>query len=262
MTALEDRIAAALAARAELVQPEQLRPAPPPRTREPRHRRTAYLLTAAAVALVAGLPFVLSGDRDGSAPTTPAPDRTEPPTGDDPAWPVVRTVSLDLDGDGTDEEVRVRRGGGQLRLEADLSTGGSEASVGVRAPAIALRVLPADLEGDGSEELVVGEYLGRVAARVVLLEEGDLVLADRSAVAPLTTEFTRDGRVQDWWVADGRLFSTRSTEAHAVSDHYVPLPPEYAVEVWSWSVVDGALVPRELGTRCVREASPRRPYPC
>ena len=77
---IEDRVTAALDARAELVRPEDLGPmVVPDRPRRPRPA-VVILLVAAAAAVVVALPFVLGGG-DGSSPDPapePTPSVTEP----------------------------------------------------------------------------------------------------------------------------------------------------------------------------------------
>ena len=65
MSTLEDRLTAALEARAELVRPEDLRPAsPPPVVVPPLRRRPAvYLLAAAACAVIVSVPFLVKAGR-------------------------------------------------------------------------------------------------------------------------------------------------------------------------------------------------------
>ncbi len=107
-TALEDRLAAALHARAELVQPEEIgHAAPQPRTPTPLWRRPAVvaLVAAAAVAAVA-VPVLLLGGHGDHRPVPsdrfPVPSHRFPvPTPD-----VAHSLSGDVDGDGHPDRIR------------------------------------------------------------------------------------------------------------------------------------------------------------
>jgi hypothetical protein len=67
-TRTEDRLVAALQARAEQVRPEDLAPLVTPETVRGRPRRGAYALAAAAIAAVVAAPFAVDAVRDTSAP--------------------------------------------------------------------------------------------------------------------------------------------------------------------------------------------------
>ncbi len=110
-TALEDRLTAALHARAELVQPEDLghqtlRPA----TRTPLWRRPAVVALVAAAAVVAvSVPLVLRGDHTGEHPL-PATNGIPQP---------VHALSGDVDGDGKPDRLRAEGSTLTVALAAD-----------------------------------------------------------------------------------------------------------------------------------------------
>ena len=138
MSTLEDRLSAALAARADLVQSEDLRHAPPPEVVVALHRRpVVQLLAAAACAAVVSVPFLFNGGGDFD-PVQPVDTPTPvPPNGDEVAgadWPVIyRYDGYDVDGDGAGDRVVIRnRSGKELsnetrRLEVQRSSGGTTA---------------------------------------------------------------------------------------------------------------------------------------
>jgi len=270
MTTVEDRLTAALAARADQLQVEDLRPPELPNRSKSWVRRPAtYLAAAAACAAAVAAPFVIAGDDDAPPEHGPATQPADPESpssaGEGGDWPVVRTERVDVDGDGIEDEVNVRdpRRGvvGQIRVDVVLSSGGS-AWIQLREPDIGLRFTPADIDSNGDGELVLADYIGRPSMHVFDLVDGSLVPVDQPDDPPLTSAYTREGRVQHWWLDDGRLYSSRSVEILAESDHYVPLPTEYAVHAWSWLLHDGALVPKDMGTLCVRDGAPERLLPC
>ena len=108
-TALENRLTAALRARADLVQPEDLQHLTLPSPRSPRWRRPAVVaLVAAAAAVAIAVPVVLkaeqSSDRVGPTSRIPSP---------------VTALSGDVDGDGRPDRVEVLDGQLRLTLAAD-----------------------------------------------------------------------------------------------------------------------------------------------
>jgi hypothetical protein len=263
MSTTEDRLVAALSARADLVQPEHLRPDEAPSPRRQRWPRTAtyVVAAAAAVATVALLPVVLDppADDDHERPTPG-------PASGGPAWPVFREDSFDVDGDGVADPVRIRdpRPGraGDMLVEVEPSTGGDQVETRMRKPDLAYRLGHVDADGDGDEEILVREYMTPQAIRLLDLVDGALRPVAQPSDPLVTNAFTREGRVQHWWIADDTLYSSRSVDVLAESDHYVPLPEQYAVEVWSWRLVDGALVAEDAGPMCVQRDHPEQPFPC
>ena len=167
MSEMEDRLRAALSARAELVQPEDLAPLATVTPLRPRWRPWVLLATAAVVLLVLGV--VLQGlARDPrSDDVAPRPDepRLELPQDVGRDWEpneLDRAPRLDLDGDGEKEEVTFRgepteEFDGRFRLETTLTSTGEEAYGLVEVgTTIATNVLdPIDADGDGDQELVL-----------------------------------------------------------------------------------------------------------
>ena len=114
MSITEDRLIAALAARADQVQPEDLR-APEVPEAAPAvtflRRPAAYAVGIAAAAAAIAAPFVVGGLGSDDAPPPPATNSPSPTLEPQPDiggnWPVTQRLKVDLDGDGTPEQVRV-----------------------------------------------------------------------------------------------------------------------------------------------------------
>lgn len=122
-TLMEDRLAAALRARAGQVRPEDLRPLDVPAAGMRRsRRRTAVVagLAAAAVAAAVAGPLLLGGQDGTGSPQPSGP--TEPgPTGS-PA-PPLGEVTADVDGDGRDDRARLVEEAVATLLVVDLASG-------------------------------------------------------------------------------------------------------------------------------------------
>ncbi|HSS68152.1 MAG TPA: hypothetical protein VLK34_06335, partial [Nocardioidaceae bacterium] len=132
---IEDRLGAALEARAELVTSDDLRPLAVPDRPAHGRRRTVLVVSAAAAGVVAiTAPFVIArlasshpdGGPIGPLPTPPsATQASEQPTD---AGDVIARQQADVDGDGRPDDVRVvvtaRRGGGSEGVvEVTLASG-------------------------------------------------------------------------------------------------------------------------------------------
>ncbi len=166
--AIEERLRAALAARADLVQAGDLAPLGPAVEPRPQWQSPwALLATAAAVLLVLGVVLhgVAGGPRsDRLAPQPDAPQVQLPPdvgrgwAPDDLSTP----ARLDLDGDGTREKVEFlaepsEGHDGRTRVQTTLSTTGEEAyGVVALGTTIGVNALdPIDADADGDQELVL-----------------------------------------------------------------------------------------------------------
>lgn len=253
MTALEDRLSAALRARAELVHPEDLAPArvPTARTSSPWRRPATYGLLAAACALAVAIPVGLQlADGDGDGGPAPQPTFTPTPDGEGWDWPVEQEISADVDGDGTDDAVRMRRpvsrvpDGIAQRLEVTLSSG--------RTVHMVLRevvwFVSGSLDGDSGDGIVLERARGGrggVPLQVILLDSGALVPARVPTVPPLVRGTDASGRVRDFWVAGETLESLRSLGQPDRGSQ-----PQQ-VDLWEWSLVEGGLEPTSRGIHCV-----------
>lgn len=279
MSEMEDRLRAALSARAELVQPEHLAPLATVTPLRPRWRSPWVLLaTAAVVLLVLGAVFqglAREPRSDDVAPRPDDPQLTLPPDiGRD--WEpneLDRAPRLDFDGDGEKEEVTFRgepteEFDGRFRLETTLTSTGEEAYGLVEVgTTIATNVLdPIDADGDGDQELVLyyddAEAVGGGGHPLVLdLRDGLLVqlVADRPEllvrgqvpVPGSATEHYRMVHVHDYWFEDGALWSSRSVNAYAEGNMTLVRPETMVVDAWQWTLdEDGVLRPDDAG--CLR----------
>ena len=277
---VEERLSAALAARAEQVQGEDLRaetaPTPAssasvvPLRRPSRPLTTALVAAAAAAAVVA--PFVygsLTSDPTAPdpAPAPPTPSvSVSPPPAVGADWPVTQRDRADLDGDGTPDPLRVRADGDEftaarLRLEVDLSGTGTTTYGLVDAGGSDYSIVgTADADSDGGDELVL--YLGAVEARFVVVDLLDdyLVEVPQDDAAPMSTGLVADRQVDDRvtlafatarWLADGTLYSSRSVSSYPTYGMSQEVPDPYLADVWAWRLVDGVLTPQPQPRLCI-----------
>jgi hypothetical protein len=277
---MEERLRAALSARAELVRPEDLAPLAPVVPPRPRwHSPWVLLATAAAVLLVIGVVFQgLGRDRrsDDVAPRPDAPQVVLPPDvgrdwkADDLSSP----ARLDLDGDGTKEKVEFlaepsEGHDGRTRLQTRLSSTGEETyGIAQLATTIGTYALdPIDADDDGDQELVLlfeddgSQGPGGMSYPMVFdLRNGLLVQAVaedpellRSGYAPVpgaTTTHYDLVHVQTFVVDDGTLVSTRSRSAFARGNMTLIKPETYVADRYEWALDDdGAL--RASGPGCL-----------
>lgn len=254
-TLMEDRLAAALRARAEQVQPEDLRPLVPAapsearRTRTARRRRAAVLVglaTAACSVAVAG-PLLLGdpGPDEATAPAVP----TEPQPTSSTERPMGATV-VDVDGDGTEDTATVVRQDGDPVLRVDLGSGDRvEAPLPEGVPGSLL--VAGDLGGEPGQELVVP-----LSDRAYDLPRVFTWLAGEGLVVATYPESGLEGWRADvpqnrWTVLKNSL---RTWEAERVEgDGRYPY--------WDWSLDDrGRLEPGPIQLGCA--APEDAPAPC
>lgn len=275
-TELERRLAAALDARAELVQPEDLRFAAPPHTGpatsrpttasevapiHPRWRRAGiYAAAAAACAAVIAAPLVLVDD------PADRPDRdlaTAPPegwvggvgrTGEGAQLPTSR-MTADVDGDGAADSVWVRSPGsrmGPVRVEVLLSSDPDE----VRWTLLEQEAVSAGQEGaiqlddDPGEELVISSEDGEgFEASVVDLVDGRLQQVPAPPGDPLRSTTLTDGRTRSVRVESGSLVSWVSQGRLADDAELARVDATW----WAIGEVDGQrrLVVDDEGEQCI-----------
>lgn len=269
MSTIEDRLSEALAARANLVQPEDLRPASPPEGMVPLRRRpAAYLLAAAACAALVTVPIVISGGDDNEAPpATPTPNGEEVIGAE---WPEIYAYDgYDVDGDGKGDRVVIRNESGEKlskelrRLEVQLSSGGTTAVLLDYASYDLGAIDPVDLDDDGADEIAY--YRGTETEEIGVLryEDGGLVDLEVAADPGLTSQYDGQGRMRAWWIRDHQLFSSRSVEGgFEPGDGGKPMPARYAVDLWTWTVDGPKLVPVSQDQQCVEALEDTRPFPC
>jgi hypothetical protein len=274
MSTIEDRLTRALEARTEQVQPEDLRPAevPAPKVSWLRHPAT-YAVAAAACAAAIAVPFVVDlgeGDPSPTPPvTTPTPSQTLPPQEDvGGSWPAeFGTTPVDVDGDGVKDKIRVRHEPGKplvgprARIEVDLSATGTTAFGVIDSFEGFVNVAEhADLDGDGMQELTIyrddTDYRnGAEPFAVLTLTEDRLVEVPAPATPLLATGTivepdTGRGYQSRTYVDDNGLHSFVTTDTYSGIEP-LNLPAVYPVQVTSWSMVDGALVPSDDGVQCI-----------
>ncbi len=279
--AIEDRLVAALEARAELVTTDDLGPVEvPDRPRRPP-RTAVLLLVAAASAAVIATPFVV-GDRGGVSPEPgPAGSPSTGVTESDEPTPTASTTPseapteqrdaivtgrqrADLDGDGAPDQVRVLFYGPSAE---DPAEGAVEVSLANGATGVAALpfgyppdLLPAfDINGDGREQLLMRHSEGGDLARLLVYtwHEGGLVRAQGPRDAPLALELDGQGKAADHYTDEGRLFSWLRLD---------PVDPAggpwFEVEQWSWAVEGDRLVATPAGKGCIDATQQDPPGPC
>jgi hypothetical protein len=271
MSTIEDRLTAALSARADTVQPEDLpyvAPPSPPRVNRP----LLYGLAAAACAALVAVPFLVSDPSEDTPapPATEAPDPSPTPTIDVPGadWPQVDASNeYDVEGDGEPDRVVTRTETGEnltqdpWRVEAQLSSGGV-AAILMSGQGWEIGLVDAvDLDDDGDDEIVV--YNGQQTEEIGVLDLEDGALVERliSAEPGITSQPDDRFRLRGWWAEDGQFLSYRSVEGGFVPGTNGPRPP-HDVDVWRWTLSGGKLVAVEEEPRCLDESVEEHPYPC
>ena len=276
---IEQRLRAALSARAEQVQPEDLSHHA---TVVPlRHRWTTPVVAlagAACVLLVLVLSFQLTGGTPRSDPA-PRPDGPQVVLPSDvgrdwKADDLASPARLDLDGDGVPEKVLflaepTEGFDGRVRLETTLSTTGEEAyGIAELGTTIGTNALdPIDADDDGDQELVLwyddvdagpggGGHPLVFDLRDGLLVQGvaedpDLLVRGQVPVPGGGTEFYDMVRIHDYWIDGGRLLSSRSVNAYAAGNMTLMRPETIVLDTWEWTLdEDGILRAADAG--CLR----------
>ena len=285
---IEKRLRAALSARADLVQPEDLSHHAVVVQLRPRWQSPWVLLaTAAAVLLILGVVFRGLDSSPRSDDLAPKPDapQLELPTDVGRAWKaddLSTPARLDLDGDGVKEKV-VFLGeptgdfDGRIRLQTTLSSTGAEAyGIAELGSTIGTNALdPIDADGDGDQELVLyfddpdavggGGYPLVFDLREGLLvqavaEQPELLVRAQVPVPGSRTEFYDLVRVHDYWFEDGRLFSSRSRSSFARGNMSLVRTETVLVDAWQWRLDDDGVL-RAASVGCLR-AGPEALTPC
>ena len=275
---IEQRLRAALTARAELVRPEDLRPLAPVVDLRPRWQAPWVLLaTAAVVLLILGVIFQgLDSPRSDRLAPKPDVPQLELPADIGRDWKTAdmsRAARLDLDGDGVEEKVTflaepTKEYDGRTRLETTLSTTGEEAygiaELGTTIGTTALE--PIDADSDGDQELVLwyddvtavggGGYPLVFDLREGLLvqavpEDPGLLVRGDVPVPGAGTEHYEMVRIHHYRIDGGRLLSSRSVNAYAAGNMTLLRPETIVVDTWEWTLgEDGVLTASDAG--CLR----------
>ena len=188
-TRTEDRLVAALQARADQVRPEDLTPFVTPEPARSRPRWGAYALAAAAVAAVAAAPFAVdalrqhlrAAARAGRPSVSPVRAPVPSPSADDSPTEAAapkgklhtRRGTADVDGDRQPDAVTMtyRTGRGipyiDVHVSVTLAAGGTSTATSQAAWGPTLEQ-PLDINGDG-RQLVVAACGGRRLRRTAVL---------------------------------------------------------------------------------------------
>ena len=279
MSTLEDRLSAALAARADLVRPEDLRESSVPQTPRGWRRPATVLLGVAACSAAIAAPFLIHGagdDRPSPAPATQSPTQspTQAPVEVEGAdWPrVAGSTAYDVDGDGEPDKVVTRTETGEnltqdpWRIEVQLSSGGVAAVLLSGKGWENGLIKPVDLDRDGSDEILY--YNGQESVEqpeigVLDLVGGGLVDLRRPLDPGITSQPDAQFHNRGWWVVGRDLFSYRTVDGGFVPGTSNAEPPPYPVDTWQWTLRGGELVPiPQDGKQCLRAKGPDRPQPC
>lgn len=273
---IEERLRAALTARADLVRPEDLAPLAPVVGLRPRWQSPWVLLaTAAVMLLVLGVVLQGLGRDTRSDDVAPKPDERvelELPADVGRDWEAHEystPARLDLDGDGTKEEVDFlgepsKELDGRVRMQTTLSGSGEDAyGVTDVGTTIVSALEPVDADGDGDQELVLyyDDYANGGYPLVFDLRDGLLVqavvdepeLLVRGDVPEPGTDspYYEMVRQHEYWVEDGTLWSSRSVNAYATGNMTIVKPLVTVHDAWRWRLTEaGLLEPVDAG--CLR----------
>lgn len=269
MKDLETRLADALAARADLVRPEDLRHAPVVPLRRRVSTPLIMIASAACVAIVLALALRLA---DTTPKADPAPQPDEPtlvlPTDVGRDWEaddLATPARLDLDGDGVKEKIeflaeKTKKFDGRIRLQTVVSSTGKEAyGIAELGSTIGTNALePIDADDDGDQELVLLHELdqavvGGLYAPVLfdlrdgllveaIAEDPDLLLRGTVPVPGSQTEFYDLVHAHEFWIEDGALFSSRTVDSFARGNMTLLRPEAYVVDVHEWRLDEGGIL--------------------
>jgi len=276
---IEQRLRAALSARAEMVQPEDLSHHA---MAVPLRRRwttpLVVLASAACVLLVLVLTFQLTDARPRTDDVAPRPDtpQVELPADVGRDWKaddLSTPAKLDLDGDGVKEKVAFlgepsKEFDGRIRLQTTLSSTQEEAyGIAQLSTTIGTNALePIDADSDGDQELVLyyddpdavggGGYPLVFDLRDGLLvqavaEDPDLLVRGQVPVPGSATEFYDLVRIHDYWIEDASLFSSRSVNAYAAGNMTLMRPETVVLDTWEW-ILDEDGILRATDAGCMR----------
>lgn len=283
MSTTEDRLIAALAARADQVQPETLRAPEVPEAPAAvtfLRRPAAYAVGIAAAAAAIAAPFVIGGLGSDDAPPPPATQSPSPSLAPQPdiggEWPVIDQGRADLDGDLVEDKIRLRAETGEpligprLRIEADLSDGESVFGI-VDSGSVSVNVVDhINADGDRDQELVLNrDHADGLTSSLIVVDivDGHIVEVEQAAGAPLTTGDVADAERSglayqtERWIEGGTLYSSRSVRSFPRYGMSFELPNPYVADVWSWQLVDGVLTPVVVGQLCINTLEETR-KPC
>ncbi|MEZ0577960.1 hypothetical protein [Nocardioides sp. MH1] len=280
MNDIETRLRDALAARAELVRPEELRPTTPVVDPPPAWRRPGpLLLVAAAAALVVAVPVTLMTVRGGDDEVPDATDTTTSaplpthwwerhPDGLPDAWAQDQGVEAgtwldgDLDGDGTSDQVRLSGSEGSVSLQ--LEAGGRSLTTPVVGPVSKVGPLTT-IEGSDTVVIPVAESEGAAGTtyttwHLYLVRDGQVVEAAAPG-SPMfgsqTSNLTEaEGGTDTWrtWVdqSGGIVTMSYDDDGTRITDNAYPGSARkvYRNTFYRWSLDGTDLVATRIGQGC------------
>jgi hypothetical protein len=268
MSEMEERLRAALAARAHQVQPESLRQDPPEPAARPWWRAPgSYGLLAAVAVLVLVIPVatlvLLRGGDDApvaSGPSESEQSETTTTTADGREWTEIESRVADFDGDGQDDVAQLLADDpttetGEARVRVALASGGEPVwgvPVGKRPVGLADA---ADVDLDGVPEVLV--QVGTDPRYVVVLavsEESDLlaVLHNGDKIA---RGVGAKGFQHHWWLAQDGLWSWVSSKGDKEDEE------TFLVELTHWLPENG-LTEAPTETCLIHIDAPEDPEDC
>ncbi len=274
---IEDRLVAALEARAELVTQEDLAPIEIPDAPRRPGRSTVVLLVAAATAAVIATPFILNAGEGDSSPDpthTPSVNVTDPTTEPSPPEPtqteeipdlrdatVAGRQQADVDGDGRPDQVKLvtgtlPNGGMGGTVEVSLASGETGSAAVPQDYYVSLK--PAyDINQDGRQQVLVSASGGDEAALIVYTWYDEGLVRAASGQAPLALGLDGQGKYAHYYTDDRGLISwLRQDLVGPASDS------TYRVKQWSWSLDANRLVSTPLADGCVDVTTQDLPQRC
>lgn len=239
-TLIEDRLAAALQARAETVGPEDLRPLVVPETRRRSWPPVLAGLAAAATVAAVAVPLATGGS-DEDRPAPPASSATPSPSAVATPFDETTRAEGDVDGDGAADLVRTDQEG---LVRVDLADG---SSVELQQP------VGAGLEG-------LAEVGAPGLAIVLGIDSGD--------ERPAQVLRWVDGQLEEVDALDDSWIGSRSGQTFWVEDHVLYTgvfegtfgDEPVRVATRAWELRDGVLQSNSMGQRCW-EPSEKQPHP-
>lgn len=245
MSDMEERLRAALAARAHQVHPESLRQDPPEPAARPWWRAPgSYGLLAAVAVLVLVIPvaaIVLLRGGD-APPVASGPTESDSPetttSSDGREWTEIESRVADFDGDGADDVARVIAEDpttvtGEVRVEVELASGGDPVwgvPLGNRPVGLADA---ADVDLDGVPEVLVQVGADPRSLVVLAVSDGSDLLAVLHNGSKISRGIGAKGFQHHWWLDQDGLWSWVSSKGDKED------ADEFLVELTHWLPENG-----------------------
>lgn len=267
MSDMEERLRAALAARAHQVRPETLRQDPPEPAARPWWRAPgSYGLLAAVAVLVLVIPvatlaLLRGGDE---APVASGPtddDQSETATtADGREWTEIESRLADFDGDGAEDVARVLAEDpttqtGEVRVQVALASGGEPVwgvPFGKRPVGLADA---ADVDLDGVPEVLVQVGNDPRALIVLAVTEGSDLLGVLHDGDKIARGIGAKGFQHHWWLDQDGLWSWVSSKGDKEDAE------EFLVELTHW-LPEAGLTEAPTETCLIHIDAPEDPQDC